>query len=62
LRFERKLRPKLIHQIDPREPTLPDVSLLHGRMLVSAWESGLEFGDEILFSFFTESVISGYRK
>ena len=27
-----------------REPTLPDISLLHGRMLVSAWECGLETG------------------
>jgi hypothetical protein len=27
-----------------REPTLPDISLLHGRMLVSAWEHGLETG------------------
>ena len=27
-----------------REPTLPDISLLHGRMLVSAWEYGLEIG------------------
>ena len=25
-----------------REPVLPDVSLLHGRMLVMAWEEGLE--------------------
>jgi len=28
-----------------REPTMPDISLLHGRMLVSAWEFGLESGD-----------------
>jgi hypothetical protein len=28
-----------------REPTLPDISLQHGRMLlVSAWEHGLEMG------------------
>ena len=28
-----------------RQPTLPEISLLHGRMLVSAWESGLETGN-----------------
>jgi hypothetical protein len=31
-----------------RQPTLPDISLLHGRMLVSAWESGLETGISLL--------------
>jgi hypothetical protein len=34
-----------------REPTLPDVSMLHGRMLVSAWECGLETGKySLIFS------------
>ena len=29
-----------------REPTLPDVSLIHGRMLLMAWEEGLESVEE----------------
>ena len=29
-------------QFCSREKTLPDISLIHGRLLVSAWEEGLE--------------------
>lgn len=29
-------------QFCAREKTLPDISLIHGRLLVSAWEEGLE--------------------
>ena len=47
-----------------REPTLPDISLLHGRMLVSAWEFGLESGKFFESSTFfllikTQQAISG---
>jgi hypothetical protein len=29
-------------QFCAREKTMPDISLIHGRLLVAAWEEGLE--------------------
>ena len=45
-----------------REKTLPDISLIHGRLLVAAWEEGLEGVEDAAVSLTLAAVESQLRK
>ena len=45
-----------------REKTLPDISLIHGRLLVAAWEEGLEGVEDAAVSLTLAAVESQLRR